>query len=128
MTITRTSNYSKKLNIRVGDLKHYITLQRRVLEVPINVDFRETYNNIANVWASVVTNNDYLKFNDININEEVTHIFYIRNIDGIDIDVWILYDNQRYKIISIRDIDFEKKFLELKCNLKGIVSKESSKW
>lgn len=128
MSVTTTAKFSKKLNIRSGDLKHPITIQSRALIPPSDVDFTEKYTDIATVWASVKINNNQEIFSKTNIDESITHFFYIRYLDDITIDNWILFDDNRYNIVAVKDIDFEKKFLELSTIFKGDISEESSKW
>ena len=118
----------KTKKICIGDLKYRITLQQRSIKSAIDVDFSENYTDIASVWAHVEINNPKFIFNDINIDESVTHKFYIRYRSDIDINTWIFYDNIRYNIISIKPTDFDKKYLVLNCNIKGDSNKEASKW
>lgn len=130
MTITTTAKRSKKLNIRVGDLKHLIQLQERKLKPGQGVDFDEDYIDVPDgeVWASVKIASSTFPFSETNTDESITHLFYIRYIDGITLDNWILHENKRYKVLAVNDIDFEEKFLELRCNFKGVATEESSKW
>jgi SPP1 family predicted phage head-tail adaptor len=116
----------------IGDLDKYITLQKRELKPPRNTDFDEVmlFTNIAEVWSAVKTVSSKFPFDsaEINIDESITHKFYIRYREDILINYGILFDNKRYKILSIKDIDFEKKWLELNCNFKGSASEEAAKW
>lgn len=112
----------------VGDLQFYITIQTRILTSPTDIDIIETYTKLADVWASVTTKAITAPMSKTNTNEDITHFFYIRYRTDITIDNWILLDNKRYKIVAVKDIDFFKNFLEMRCIFKGDISEDSSKW
>lgn len=118
----------KSKKICIGDLRYLIKLQERALRPPTDVDFREVYTDIADIWASVEIASPKFPFDQINTDEGITHLFFIRYRNDVDLNNWILYDNKRYKILQIRNVNFENKYLELRCNFKGVVSKEGSKW
>ena len=88
----------KTKKICIGDLKYRITIQLRDIKAPSNIDFSEEYTDIATVWSYVKVISDYFRFDKTNLNDGATHIFYIRYRTDIDINNWILYKAQRYKI------------------------------
>lgn len=116
----------------IGSLKYNILIQKRSITSPANVDFGEEYTNVANVWAAVKSSSqiggNQFVFSKTNIQENITHLFTIRFRSDVDINNWILYREQRYNIVSIKELDFDQRFLQLNCNLKGDSSQESSKW
>jgi len=122
-------NCKTKNAICIGDLKHYITIQKRALKSPLDVDFEELLTTVASVWAGVKVVGTPSIFDKTNIEEGITHKFYIRYRTDVDINNWILYDNIRYKItLAPKDIYFNKKYLELSCIFKGSASVKSSEW
>jgi len=122
----------KSKQICIGNLSYRIELQKRDLTPPADIDFKEQYTKIADVWAHVeiakFVNSALRIFDKTNIDQNYSHSFFIRYRDDVDINNWILYDEQRYKIISVTTTDFDKNFLELRCNLRGSSTQESSKW
>lgn len=114
----------EKKRICTGSLKTRIIISLRSIKAPSfnNVDFDEEFNDIRTVWAYCETVSGLTEFDDSNIEEIVTHIFYIRYIPSININTvnWIEHRNKRYKIITVENINDENEFLLIKTNSRGL--------
>lgn len=119
----------KRFLVRSGDLKHRITIQDDNIGAPkTGVDASITFTDIATVYAAMETVNPKHPFDGINIDEAITHRFYVRHIDSIQEGNFVLHRETRYRITQIVNIDGLQEWLRLDCNLKGDSSKEASKW
>ena len=127
--MTEFIKFSRK-SIRSGNLKHRVTLQRRDLTPPSTntVDFREVYTNLGEVWAGINTVSQQQPFNEINIDDTITHKIFIRYIPGLDTNIWILHGNERYNVIRIDNINDMNQWTVFYCNIKGDADKEAAKW
>lgn len=120
----------RKRSISPGDLRHKITIQKRAISPPSGsgVDYSSTFTDLATVSAAIESITPKQQFGDININENVTHKFYIRFMSGIDLNCWVLHENKRYPIVDIKNWNHLNQWLELQCNEKGSADKEASQW
>lgn len=121
-----------KTKVCVGNLDKYVSIYARNIATPLNPlddepDYREVFTLIYQGWAMVQTPRGPNVFDDINIDNSLTVNFYIRYIDGITSQNWVIYDDNRYDILRVTDFEKNKLFLKLACVLKGSVDKEASK-
>ena len=114
--------------VRAGDLKHRIKIQTRDLKpATVGVDFKQNFTDLVEVWAAIETPSAKTIFDGINTTENVTHIFYIRFVAGIEPkNNWILHDGERFTIVQTIRVGRLKEFLRIDTNIKGDVTKPAS--
>lgn len=123
----------KKRKICIGDLKNKINIQRRIKK-SLSVDDPKlslVFENIAtNVWSAVQTVNGFESFDNAGINplSQTTHKFYIRKARSFNVTSqnFILFKDQRYKILKVENLDEQDEFLLLYALKKGDDTKESN--
>ena len=117
----------KKKEYCIGDLDKRVILQSRSTNSN-SFDLSETFTDIATVWARIETNNKATEFFDgVNLNKAYSHIIVIRYRNDLNgIDTWIEYNDERYNVIDIENINEESDWLLLKCNKKGAKTIEAN--
>lgn len=70
---------------------------------------------IKTVWASVWPIRGAEMYEAQKIQSRVSHKCYVRYMDGIDSNCYIVYKGQQYDISSVIDVDLEHKMLEIYC-------------
>lgn len=106
--------------ICIGDLNELITLQDRVL-TPGNIDATEEFTESGVVYSKIDTIAGETVFDENNIGTDVTHHYTIRFIAGITaVKTWILFDNRRFDILTIQDLEERHEWLILRCADRGI--------
>ena len=115
----------KKRHICIGDMRDRIDLSIRSLEAPVDgsVDFAEDLTLIESVFAMLETKAGVEIFDGTNLKGVATHFFYIRFRAGIDINTWITFKAQHYKIIDVQNLEERDEFLLLRCALRGDTAK-----
>ena len=102
--------------------------ERSLLTDNMSVDFNENFIDTETVWAGCKTTRGQEVFGDINTAREITHIFTIRYLDYLTQEYYILYDNKRYDILDVENIDEENRFMRLRCNVRGSDELEATKF
>jgi SPP1 family predicted phage head-tail adaptor len=111
-----------KRDICIGDLDSRIKIQVRTLKAPESgVDFTEEFTEVKEVWAMVQTSRGLEFFDDTGLNTTFTHKFYIRFSSSFSItsEDWLEWNNQRYDIVEVENLDERNEFLLLKAIKKG---------
>ena len=101
--------------ISIGRLNKRITLMKiKEVEDEMGQTTKEL-SPIKTVWASLypVRGNEFYEIQKVQ--SKVSHKCYIRYMDGIDSNCFIVYKNKTYSIDSVIDVDFEHKLLEIYC-------------
>jgi hypothetical protein len=65
-------------------------------------------------------------FDEVSTSSNITDIFYIRYIAGLTSENWIIYNNNRYDVDSIVNLDENSLYMKLNCILRGSEDKEAS--
>lgn len=124
----------KDTKVCIGSLNRKISIQSRNIEPPpmsgeddasvaYGLEFVEQFS----VWAMIENVVGESIFDGVSTTETTTTNFYIRYIEGITQEQWILYNNKRYNIKLVKNIDENFKYLLLQTEVTGDVSKESAK-
>lgn len=112
-------------------MNQFITIQRRSIkpESITTVDYNEGFEDIGCVWAAVSTNRPYRSFNQVGVNQatgigaglDFTHKFYIRySTECIPTsEDFIEWNGDKYKILSVENLDAANRFFGLACVRKG---------
>ena len=103
-----------------SDFKHLIAIQnRKTLPDNAGVDFKLEFDAGIKAWAMIKTTRGSEFMGDLNIARDGTHIFTMRYIPAITAQNWVLYDERRFDILHVENIDEENRFLKLRCNERG---------
>lgn len=122
----------KKTQVCMGDMRFPIEIRERTLGVPFNptdgvdVDYTENFVILHSVFAAIDTPEGQTTFNDIGISTVISHVFYVRFLDDVNTQSWIVFENNQYKIVKLTDFDGRKLFLKLECILRGDKDKDAS--
>ena len=110
----------KKKNRKVctGDLRDRIILQNRDI-APEEIDFTENFSNDIEVWAMIETKRGLDSFDGVNLENIITNNIYIRFLAGVTEETWILFDDRRFDIMDVENLDERKTFLLLRCKERG---------
>ena len=124
---------STKKRVCIGQLDKPIQIESRNIQAPANktpqdVDADEIFENRVHVWANIKTLSGEAIFDGVNIEQTITHIFTF-NYLGFEISTldWVIYDNRRFKIMSVENINEDNIFTAVRCVDRGIDTKEASK-
>ena len=87
-----------------------------------NADITFNYITLATVFAMVKTNATGDFVNNVNVGTSITIDFYTRFNSLIDINqqLFVLFDNKRYKIELVDDIDKDNKIIRLRAKELGL--------
>lgn len=87
-----------------------------------NANAESSFTALATVWAMVKTTPNREFVNGVNIENGVNTDFYIRHDSSIDFSkkVWIEFNNERFKVINVENIDFENRFMRLRAVERGV--------
>ena len=111
----------KKRQVCVGDMRDEITIQSRSITPPAadGVDFGETFSGDQVVWATINTVSGETVFDGTNTERDVTHRIYIRFLSGVTAEAWVLFNSERYDILTVEDLDKRGTFMLLRCTNRG---------
>lgn len=101
-------------DVKIGDLKHRIIIQRLTTTINSNGFEVETWEDYKTVWASVSNLNGREYFAAATVQAENTVKFTIRYIKGIEEKMRISFEDKLYNITFIDNIKYASKFLEIK--------------
>lgn len=87
-----------------------------------NADITFNYITLATVFAMIKTNATGDFVNNVNVGTSITIDFYIRFNSLVDINqqLFVLFDNKRYKIELVDDIDKDNKIIRLRAKELGL--------
>ncbi len=111
----------KHRQVCIGDLRDEVTLQDRAL-TPSNtsVDANEVFTENAIVFAMVETSQGETSFGGTDTEQDVTHKFTIRFLDGITAETWVNFNGDRFDILDTQDYEERHEYLVLRCTNRGI--------
>lgn len=106
--------------MNIGDLRHRIEFQRLESSYDKEGFPIEEYKTFQKVWSSVndLYGKEYWNSKQT-ISENIT-VFHTRYYKGLDMECFILFNNQRYEIIEIDNIKYLNKELKIKAKLQVI--------
>lgn len=131
MAICKKKRFTRT-QLCAGDLRHKIAIQTRSLG---GVSFgqtspRETFTTIFSPWAAIETISGFRKFSGINIDENATDVFYIlfsSAVAALEVgNHFILFDDKRFRILEVTDLNRDKRTLAIQCSDRGDDGLEAS--
>jgi len=121
----------KRTLLCAGDLRHKLTLQTRALQYlsPDQTSPEEEFKDVLKLSCAVETVSGTSKFAKVNINDDASHLFYVRYSKTVaDIEVnnnFILFEGRRMKILEVTNNDEDKRFIIIQCTERGCSDKEA---
>jgi SPP1 family predicted phage head-tail adaptor len=98
----------------IGEIRHRITLQSLVLTTNDNGFEIESWQEFKTVWSKVSNLSGREYYRAASIQEEQTVKFTIRYLKGLTANMRILFEDRQYNIISVDNIKYEGKYIEIK--------------
>lgn len=107
----------------IADLRNKIKVQfssSKANNSP-NSNAGTSFKNILEVWALIKTNPASEFINGINVVNGVNTDFYIRYTSSIDFSkqIWVEFENSRFKIAEVENIDRRNEFVRLRAIERG---------
>lgn len=100
--------------MEIGELRHRITFQKLTTTTNENGFEVETWENYKTVWAAITNLHGREYFEAAAVQKENTVKFTIRYFKGLDTSMRILFQGRQYNIISIDNIKYKNKYIEIK--------------
>jgi hypothetical protein len=112
----------------LGDLKHRVIIYDRTIVEPkdLTSNYDLSFKKKLSVWASWKTIKGDVIFDEVNTDKTITHIGVIRYLPFLTQEYWVYYDNRYFDIVRVQDINEQKRFQILYCNLRGFIDKPAS--
>jgi len=101
--------------MKIGRLRHRISIQKYVAARDSFGGELETWEDVANVWASIepISGKEY--FASQQVNAQVTTRIITRHIEGITPKMRVVFQDRSFNILSVININEKKKELHLMC-------------
>jgi head-tail adaptor len=111
----------KKDRVCIGDLSTKIEVETRDITAPTGgVDFDESFGTFKTLWAMVQTaGTGETIFDESNIEQSITHHFYVRYVPNFNFQKWIKYKDQYYNILDVENLNEEDRFLKIRATVRG---------
>ena len=109
----------------IGDMRNLIEIYARSITTANNnsPDFDEVFTLAYTAWAKLVTVKPKKEFDGTNLDNQITHEFYIRYIQALDEDIvsnfYIKFDGDYYDVFDIEDLDERHRFMKIPCVIRG---------
>lgn len=100
--------------MEIGELRHRITFQKLTTTTNENGFEVETWENYKTVWAAITNLHGREYFEAAAVQKENTVKFTIRYFKDPDTSMRILFQGRQYNIISIDNIKYKNKYIEIK--------------
>ena len=121
----RKSNKRRLYKYAIGDLKDSIKIHTRTL-VPTLEGYEENIDEGIDKWSAFESIGEQYMFADVNIEENITHIFVIRFDNRITSENIIRFKNNSFKIMDIENVDLRSEWMKLFVHFEGSASKETN--
>lgn len=107
--------------ICIGDLKHRINVQARIISPPAagGVDYQLSLLQMIELQAMIQTKRGVEIFDGTNLLGVATHYFYIRYMPDLSIADIVEYNGIVYTILDIENLDEQNDFILLRCSKRG---------
>jgi SPP1 family predicted phage head-tail adaptor len=101
--------------MRISDLRHRITLQQKTTTRDAEGNVRETWADVATVWAAFEPIRGREYFQAASVNAENTVRFRIRYRQGVTPTMRVVYGGRVFDIKSVIDVNERHLEIELMC-------------
>lgn len=121
---------SKRRRVCIADLDRQISIQNRAIKSPTNEpDYTElfsagsstSYGLVAgDVWAMIESTAGKTVFDTTGVERVVSHKITTRFFDGVTAESWILFNGNRYDVVSVENIDERGEYMVMRCVFRGV--------
>ena len=124
----RNIQFRKLRKSSVGDLRECISLEQRAIAAPSfdSASFTQDYEVIAEVWAKVETRSGQRTFDNVVIEDGITHIFTIRHRDDVTSETRVRYKGDLYRIRKTENLEERDEYIVLRCEEDGGEEQEAN--
>jgi SPP1 family predicted phage head-tail adaptor len=107
--------------MKAGDLRHQITIQEnQPIQNPAGPGMIDNWVDGATVWAQVQLNSGREFFQAKKINDQISGVFKIRYIAGVNSAMRVRYGTRFFDIVAVIDVDERRQ--ELQINSKEVIN------
>ncbi|MGB9813526.1 MAG: phage head closure protein [Thermovenabulum sp.] len=100
--------------MNIGDMRHRITLQKKMNIVDADGFTTQQWQDVATVWAAVENLHGREYWEAAAVQAENTVKFTIRYRPDVDQTMRILFKGKVYNILSVDNIKYRNEFIEIK--------------
>ncbi len=118
----------KSRRVCIGNLNKRIKIQTRALTSNNtgSIETIETFTDVVEVWAAIETTRGSQLWDGVEVSNPFTHKIYIRYRDDIDYEKWVEYEDEKYDIVDVENLEQKNEWLLLMCTRKGDNTKEAN--
>jgi len=102
-----------------GELNRRVTIKDWQDQPNANAGIDQVYSNPVKVWAKVEPVGAALVQGSVQLNDKITHRFYIRYKKGITADISLFLDDIKYRPKRVTDLADKRQFLVIECEELG---------
>lgn len=115
-----------------GSLNRQISLFTRSIVTPdgITVDVDENLTLLKKVWAMIETTRGVTLFDSSNVERDISHRIYIRYIEALTAEIWVLLPSvtggidNLIDVVRLENLEEGNRFMLLSCAIRGDDSKK----
>ncbi len=121
---------SKRRRVCIADLDRQISIQNRAIQSPTNEpDYTELFSAgsstssglvAGDVWAMIESTAGKTVFDTTGVERVVSHKITTRFFDGVTAESWILFNGNRYDVVSVENIDERGEYMVMRCVFRGV--------
>lgn len=121
---------SKRRRVCIADLDRQISIQNRAIQSPTNEpDYTELFSAgsstssglvAGDVWAMIESTAGKTVFDTAGVERVVSHKITTRFFDGVTAESWILFNGNRYDVVSVENIDERGEYMVMRCVFRGV--------
>lgn len=120
-----------KTQVCTGNLNKLIEIYQRDITAPanslsINPDYTEEFTLLWNVWAMLQTPKGKVIFDEVGTETRITDVFYTRFLPNITAQNWIEFEDQRYDIVRVTNLEENNLYIKMETIIRGDVTKAAS--
>jgi len=123
---------SKRRKVCIADLDRQISVQNRAIATPTtSQDYTEVFSagsdtssglTSGDVWAMIQTLSGATVFDTTNTERAVTHKITTRFLSGVTAESWVLFESNRYDVVTVENLDERSEFMVMRCVFRGASS------
>lgn len=121
---------AKRRRVCIADLDRQISIQNRAIQSPTNEpDYTELFSAgsstssglvAGDVWAMIESTAGKTVFDTTGVERVVSHKITTRFFDGVTAESWILFNGNRYDVVSVENIDERGEYMVMRCVFRGV--------
>lgn len=105
----------KKRQLCAGDLDRVIFILTRSIMPSVDIDYKMEFSDQKLAYAMITTENGVTIFDEVNIEQVISHYFYINYDVTVTSQNWIQFQDKYFSIVKVQDFDERHQFMLLYC-------------